>query len=373
MSNSYFHRANLADMFSRRSLSEKGASGIFISSPRRTGKSTFIREDLLPKLESCGAEVIYVDLWADKSADPGEIIVAAIHKRIAATKSMVSGLIKKSGLDNASIDVAGILKVGVSKKVRDGEITITDSLALLSENKKTIIVLVIDEAQHATTTEQGANALFALKAARDELNSSGNYGFRLIATGSNRDKLATLVNNKEHAFYGAPLVELPYLGRDFLEWELSRFESDVKPSIDAMLASFDLCGYRPEYLSQSLDALLFQLDLTGENVDSRLAVEVSNRLVASRLDFLKQVNSLPPLQYSVLKVMAAEGDNFAPFKSATIEKYKQVCGDLAEEVKIDSSSAQAALESLRDKSLIWKVARSAYTLEDAQYAKWLME
>lgn len=35
-----------------------------------------------------------------------------------------------------------------------------------------MIVLIIDEAQHAITTEAGVATMFALKAARDELNSS---------------------------------------------------------------------------------------------------------------------------------------------------------------------------------------------------------
>jgi predicted AAA+ superfamily ATPase len=37
-------------------------SGIFIGAPRRTGKTTFMREDLAPALTAMGAYVIYVDL-----------------------------------------------------------------------------------------------------------------------------------------------------------------------------------------------------------------------------------------------------------------------------------------------------------------------
>lgn len=66
---------------------------------------------------------------------------------------------------------------------------------------------MIDEAQHALTTDEGINALFSLKAARNTLNTDpGRYGMQLVATGSNRDKLATLVNGREQAFYGADMV-----------------------------------------------------------------------------------------------------------------------------------------------------------------------
>ena len=51
-----------------------------------------------------------------------------------------------------------------------------------------VIVLNIDEAQHAITSTVGTDAWFALKAARDELNSSAHHCLRIVATGSNRDK-----------------------------------------------------------------------------------------------------------------------------------------------------------------------------------------
>ena len=74
-------------------------------------------------------------------------------------------------------------------------------------------MLIIDEAQHAITTDKGYDALYALKAARDELNSSRHHGLRIVATGSNRDKLAMLRNSKDQAFFGAPLQPFPQIGR----------------------------------------------------------------------------------------------------------------------------------------------------------------
>ena len=37
-------------------------NGLFLAAPRRTGKSTFLLEDLKPLLESSGVLVVYVDL-----------------------------------------------------------------------------------------------------------------------------------------------------------------------------------------------------------------------------------------------------------------------------------------------------------------------
>lgn len=61
----FYRRTNIANKFSKLILSEQSSSGIFLSAPHRTGKSTFIREDLIPLIkqsqpQSC--EIIYVDL-----------------------------------------------------------------------------------------------------------------------------------------------------------------------------------------------------------------------------------------------------------------------------------------------------------------------
>jgi predicted AAA+ superfamily ATPase len=82
-----YKRTALAQQIADRMLStsQTGAAsaGLFLSAPRRTGKSTFLREDLLPELVSRQAEVIYVDLWSDPSADPGDLIVSAVRAALA--------------------------------------------------------------------------------------------------------------------------------------------------------------------------------------------------------------------------------------------------------------------------------------------------
>ena len=68
-----FHRPELAvDLCN--SLEGKGlsdaSSGMFLAAPRRTGKSTFLHEDLLPEMKRRGWIATYVDLWSDQTRDP---------------------------------------------------------------------------------------------------------------------------------------------------------------------------------------------------------------------------------------------------------------------------------------------------------------
>src|SRR6266571_8968773 len=167
-----FHRPELAERIAKQVLTvavgSAASSGVFLASPRRTGKSTFVREDLRPAFERAGALVVYADLWANPTADPGEVIVAAIRASLATKEGVVMRLAKASGLSKVAIGGAvnfDLDRVGLGK-----DVSLTDALVALSDETKQVIVLIIDEAQHAITTDAGIAALFALKAARDELN-----------------------------------------------------------------------------------------------------------------------------------------------------------------------------------------------------------
>jgi hypothetical protein len=82
----------------------------------------------------------------------------------------------------------------------------------------------------------------------------------------------------------------------------------------------------------------------------------------------------PPLQAAVLTVMATTGADFAPFRPRTVDMYVQACKKFADdEIKIDGSSIQYALEALRTKSLVWNSSRGVYAIEDSQHVTWVVE
>lgn len=76
---------------------------------------------------------------------------------------MLSRAAKAAGLD--SVTIAGALKI-------DG-VTLPDALRALHEAAEAPVALIIDEAQHALTSEAGEATMSALKLARDQLNRPG--------------------------------------------------------------------------------------------------------------------------------------------------------------------------------------------------------
>lgn len=366
-----FHRSELARNIANRTLSTKGLAGVFISAPRRTGKSTLINEDIVPYLRQQDVEVIYVDLWSDRSRDPGDLISEAIRDHLRQREGALLKWARKGGLDKVKL---GGVELDIGKVGVGSGKTIAKALAELSDATGHMIVLVIDEAQHVLTTEAGASSLFALKAARDQLNGSAHHGLRLIATGSNRDKLSLLVQGKDQAFLNAVLMDLDPLGDDYLAWEMEQFDGDVRPSMAVVSRAFSAAGHKPETLRKALDDLAFKFGTTEQTVDAVFQTIVDRIMAEAKQGFMRQLNSLPPVQASILTVMAKMGADFAPFRPQAAALYAAECKLLTNDaVKIDDSAIQYALEALRSKSLIWKSSRGVYAIEDLQHLLWLAD
>lgn len=368
----FFHRKELAKRIAAGLMSEEGASGLFLTGARRTGKSTFIREDLVPELRDVhGTHVVYVDLWADLAANPGAVIADALRTELAKFDGLITKAAKGVGLDKIKI---GGLEMALDNIGKGEGATLGKALDVLAKAAKKSVTLVIDEAQHAQTTEEGRQAMFALKAARDALNASGGPGFRLLATGSNRDKLATMVEDKDQAFFKADTMPLPALGDDYLIWFDGRQKVDPRPSVDALRASFKGFGFRPEPFRSAYKAATITNTATEvEELDAALMAASETSLAQERTTFLKSVSAMEPLHAAVLHVMAEQGDAFEPFAKATREAYRVVVlAATGEDLgNVTSTVAQNALDRLRGAKFVWKSGRGAYYIEDSQHVDWL--
>lgn len=371
-----FHRPDLASRIAKQVLhvspTSASSSGVFLAAPRRTGKTTFMREDLAPALVAQGALVIYVDLWEDPKADPSDVIVTAIRSELNKHEPALKRLAKSFGVGGAKIGGVefSLDRIGLGK-----EVSLVQSLSALSDTTRKIIVLIIDEAQHAITTSSGSDAMFSLKSARDELNSHQHHGLRVVCTGSNRDKLAMLRNSKDQAFFGAPLVPFPSLGKDYVAW-FCRNTDDLPAPLcaDEVLPLFERAGNRPEILGAAAGELRFDFSLEAEQVRERFSRAVEEQIKLANDDAMRVVRSLTPLQSAVLRVLAASGADYAPFESATLEKYRQAsqkAGDTG--VNVEVPAVQQALVALQEKSLIWRASRGVYAIEDSTLTELLRE
>lgn len=364
----FYHRPELATRLSKLimqiSVGSSASSGVFLAAPRRTGKSTFAREDLRPALEKAGAIVLYADLWQDLTKDPGLVIVEAIREAVGRNDGFITRLAKASGIDKVAV---GGLNFSLDKIGLGKDIDLTTALVALSDESQKLIVLMIDEAQHAITTEAGVAALFALKAARDELNSSRHHGLRIVCTGSNRDKLAMLRNSKDQAFFGASMVPFPTLDQNYIDWLCANIDLPSPLDPAEVFQLFKESGYRPELLGAAADAIRFDFFIDPENVRERFAELVRAQADELNANLKKVIHSLTPIQSAVIRVMGSMGDNFAPFEAPTMALYvaalKQA-GIAESDIKVEVPGVQQALIALQEKNLVWKASRGVYAVDE---------
>lgn len=374
-----FHRTELANTIVA-GLAGKGladySSGLFLAAPRRTGKSTFLREDLVPACSAAGWITVYVDLWSNMQADPGQLIEAAIVRALQQFDSQIKKLLKSAGVDK--INVMRTVSWDLTRGSLPEGATLADALQLLHVASGQMVVLVVDEAQHALNSESGVNAMFALKAARDALNlGASTPGLRLIFTGSSRDKLAQLVLNRQQPFFGASITPFPLLGDDFVDAYTQDVNTKLAPGNnfhpDDMKRAFRLVGHRPEQLSAIVERVALQL---GSAPDLGKLLEEGAEAVQAGVwnEYEAAYYPLTPSQKAVLEVMAlcsAKGTPFTAFSEATVNRVNAIAQSLGADSATTAQTIQAALEALRDKGLVWKSGRGAYALEDSGMADWV--
>jgi hypothetical protein len=349
-------------------------SGLFLAAPRRTGKSTFMREDLIPMLTERGVLTTYVDLWADRQKDPGILISDAVKATLKGLDTWGMKTVRKSRL--AKLSIAGAVTFDVDKIGQPDGATLTDVFKAIVERTGKPTALIVDEAQQALATEGGVNAMFALKAARDALNQGGGGGvpngtaLLLVFTGSHRDKLSNFVLKRDQPFFGADIADFPRLGRDYTDayadWINERLAETNRFDKEDVWQAFVVLGHRPEMLQKALkDVALGPLMAPGLKAD----LATGARALRERIweDYDSEFSSLTTVQKAVLGRLVREGARFAPFTSASLAAYTA-----AAKKHVTTAEAQAALDALRQKNIVWRNARAAYTLEDQDMAEWFL-
>ena len=369
----FHHRGVLADHMAVELLGRTRfgpGSGMFLAAPRRTGKSEFLRRDLIPALQANKVETVFADLWRERLRDPAEVISDAIRAALRSTvlspiRSAVSdGGMKTLGLVGSKFDVTSI---GMPSNW-----TIADGLEHLARRTRRQVCLIVDEAQQTSKTDKGREAMFGLKAARDAMNQTGvgiNKGhpkanLMLVFTGSNRNKLASLVIGREQAFYGASVSDFPLLGSDyaaaFCDYVNDGISESRKFKHRDMIQAFELLWRKPEFLSDAAKSAV--VGGTG------LLDAVANIRSAAWDNIAAMWRSLSPLERAVLATVASMGQDLAPFSSEAIVEYGRLIGRTP-----DQSQVQTALGVLLEKDKIWKSARGIYALEDQEFADWLVD
>ncbi|MEY4751438.1 MAG: hypothetical protein RIQ60_3652 [Pseudomonadota bacterium] len=258
-----FHRPDYAAALAQQLLHpgplDQGLrSGVFLTGIRRIGKTTFIRQDFVPALLDHGALVLYVDLWTDRSRPPMALMHEAVRTAAAELGQPASAVLHKlRRVKGVNFGAAGIsLGVQLDGLGTPAGATLAEVFVDLVRQSQGDVVLLIDEVQQAMASQDGQDLLFALKAARDRINTATDLPGRLliVGTGSHKSLVTDMATRRSQAFAGAHTAAFEPLGLDYVEWFLTRVQAAglAVPTAQAAFAGFRDIGCRPEELAKAV-------------------------------------------------------------------------------------------------------------------------
>jgi len=356
----------LADELLGKYLLSDAPNGLFLAAPRRTGKSSFLQFELKPELENRDCLVVYVDFWSQPDRDPVELLAETLKYEIQKTK----GLPERLAAALSSLKV-GTVELDLSNLGRPQGHSIAHVLGHLGTAANRPIVVILDEAQHTLTTKAGDAAMFALKSARDQLNTPDGHQLLLVFSGSDRDKLLRLVNSGRAPFYGSTIRHLPELDRGFAAQQAEAmgkvYEWLAPVNVDALFEAFKIVGRRPQFFREVVDAVVKRPATNAAQAQEdilRGAREFQRNEARERLQLYL---GLPLLEQFVLWRMLEQGTSFRPYDADAKDFYGNLLGE-----EVSTQRVQAAIKSLREREppIVWKSSRGEYAIDDAQMHGW---
>lgn len=330
-----FHRPHYAQALAQQLLQpgplDQGLlSGVFLSGIRRIGKTTFIRQDFIPALLDRGALVLYIDLWTDRTRPPMGLLQEAVRAAAVELEQPASAMLQKlRRVKGASFGVAGIsLGIQLDGLGTSSGATLAEVFVELVRKAQGEVVLVIDEVQQAMASQDGQDMLFALKAARDRVNTATDLPGRLliVGTGSHKSLVTDMATRRSQAFAGAHTASFEPLGKDYVEWFLKRVGAaglDV-PSLQPAFAGFRDMGSRPEELAKAVRQLQDEIAAgRGADADKAFATVCATlATAAAELDIqsIEDAGELAVLAFSRIAAGQARGlyaaDTLASFSES---------------------------------------------------------
>ncbi len=336
-------------------------SGVFLSGIRRIGKTTFLRQDLIPALESMGALVIYVDLWADRSKSPASLVYEAVRNILSDLAAPGSKLLGR--LKGVSVGAAGFtFGIQVDAVGKPGGATLSDVFTELVDKVKTNVVLIMDEVQQALGTEEGNNLLFSLKAARDAVNTRpGTPGYLLfVGTGSHKSLVVDMATRRSQPFAGAVSTEYELLGLDFVRWkydQLAQINGIRLPSEHVMHQGFLAVGQRPEELQNAL----VLLQSRPEEPDMAFPIICTTLAAAASEVEITTIETMGDLASVIFDriVHGSESGESGLFSAEAMSNYSEQIG-----MAVDTPQVQNMVDRLIAANLIHRQSHGVYAVAD---------
>lgn len=238
-------RSQLATALGKRLLAHER---IAMFGPRQTGKTTLLRDEVIPYVQSRGAVAVYIDCWMDMD-DPLQGINYALQKALEGLSVQPRGArrtgstpVKRLGVLGASIDLGDPPKRQTPARPA---LMLDSLLTQILEETTHDVVLVFDEFQSIASAQNGPQISASLRAALTQANKR----IGAIFSGSSDVQLLDMFSRTNTPLYGFAKTEgYEPLGLDFIGFVARKFHEATRRDLNQVLAheTFQQLGTQPE-------------------------------------------------------------------------------------------------------------------------------
>jgi hypothetical protein len=308
--------------------------------PRQTGKTSLLREEVMPLATTAGMLPVYIECRANK-ADPLGSINYGLQKAIdqlTVGKGVARTLktdLKKIGVAGASIDFGE----KPSRKIPDNKFLQVDALltVLLHETKHDVL-LVFDEFQALAAGTDAERATAALRATLTQ--ASARVG--VIFSGSSQVLLLETFSRSRAPLYGFANPEpYPLLDDKFVAHVARKFQLATGRELDqtAAMRVFDRLGRQPEPFLHAVRNSMAQAKWGIEQgMQAMLDPRVQNKWTINWF-------SLTDMQRVALRLVF---EGRAPSSKDSLERAALLLG----QANVQGSTITRALEALAGRGLV---------------------
>jgi hypothetical protein len=334
---------------------------VTLFSPRRMGKSEFLREDLRPIAEAAGWQVLLYDFM--DSAGAGEAPLTVMRFARALTRFALSLSISKQGqsvLERLRKFKVWAFEVELEKPADiDTRDAVRDAIAVMNDSKSPCLLL-LDEVQELAKDSRNGPFIAALRMALD--SAKGNVS--VVFTGSSLSGLSlTFSNAKAPFFHFAKPLDFKPMGRDFSDFMVDVFNKTLgtptkrnRLNNEAVWAAFNAeLGRVPQALREVLAEIVNEPTMPFE-----VAVKQVRERMGLGHAYPHAWENLSVAERAILQKVA-HGGRAAPYSRKTRGNAKS-----------GLASAAAVKRLLRRGLLAHGGGYGAYVFEDNSFQEWVL-
>jgi len=308
--------------------------------PRQTGKTTLLRDEVIPYVQSRDRVAVYIDCWMDMD-DPLQGINYALQKALDGLSVKPRGVrrtgttaVKKVGLMGASLDLGD---PGARQTPTRPALLLDNLLTRLLEETSRDLVLVFDEFQAIASVKNGPQISASLRAALTQADKR----IGAIFSGSSDVQLLDMFSRSNTPLYGFAKTEgYEPLGPDFIGFVAKKFREATRRDLNQAIAldAFQELGAQPE-------PFLHAVSLVMANPKWSLADALAEMLSQhSPNKWSAAWRGLTGLQQAALRLVF---EDRAPTSADSIAWAAQQLG-----AKVQPSSISRALEALGARGIL---------------------